>query len=214
MNKPIIILGAGEHARVLLEILLQQKQPVIGLTEINPQIHGQYYQNTPVLGNDDIILTYSPDEIALVNGLGSAKQPILRRKVFERFKSQYYNFAAVQHPQVTISPSAKIGEGCQILPQVVINTESHIADNVLLNTGAIVEHNCMIGNHCHIATGATLCGHCQIGNNVHIGAGATLIQQITVGNHSVIAAGAVVIADVPDNVLVAGVPAKIIKKLD
>lgn len=50
-----------------------------------------------------------------------------------------------------------------------------------------------------------------IGNNVVIGAKATIIGDIHVGNNVVIGAGSVVVKDVPDNCVVAGVPARKIK---
>ena len=54
----------------------------------------------------------------------------------------------------------------------------------------------------------------RIGNDVWIGGNVTILPGITIGNNVVIAAGAVVTKDVPDNSLVGGVPAKLIKKLE
>ena len=54
----------------------------------------------------------------------------------------------------------------------------------------------------------------KIGNNVWIGGGVNILSGITVGNNVVIAAGAVITKDVPNNVVVAGVPAKIIKRIE
>lgn len=54
----------------------------------------------------------------------------------------------------------------------------------------------------------------QIGRNVWLGAGATVLQGVSVGDNSVVAAGAVVTKDVPPNVLVAGVPARIVRRLE
>jgi acetyltransferase-like isoleucine patch superfamily enzyme len=52
-----------------------------------------------------------------------------------------------------------------------------------------------------------------IGNDVWIGANAVILPGVTIGSHAVVAAGAVVTKDVPGNCIVAGVPAKIIKRL-
>jgi acetyltransferase-like isoleucine patch superfamily enzyme len=54
----------------------------------------------------------------------------------------------------------------------------------------------------------------QIGRNVWLGAGASVLQGVSVGDNSVIAAGAVVTKDVPANVLVAGVPARVLRPLE
>ena len=52
-----------------------------------------------------------------------------------------------------------------------------------------------------------------IGENVWVGAGAIILPGCRIGNNSVVAAGAVVCSDVPDNVMVAGVPAKVRKSI-
>jgi acetyltransferase-like isoleucine patch superfamily enzyme len=53
----------------------------------------------------------------------------------------------------------------------------------------------------------------RIRRNAWIGAGATILQGVTIGENSVVAAGSVVSQDVPDNVLVGGLPAKVIKEI-
>lgn len=52
-----------------------------------------------------------------------------------------------------------------------------------------------------------------IGKNVWIGAGATVLPGITIGDHAIVAAGAVVTKDVPENTVVAGVPAKVLRTI-
>jgi acetyltransferase-like isoleucine patch superfamily enzyme len=53
----------------------------------------------------------------------------------------------------------------------------------------------------------------HIGNNVWIGSNSTVLGGVTIGNNAVIAAGSVVTRDVPENTVVAGVPAKVIKEV-
>jgi UDP-perosamine 4-acetyltransferase len=77
-----------------------------------------------------------------------------------------------------------------------------------------VEHGCTIADHSHIASGATVCGDCLIGEAVHVGAGATVIQGVKIGFGAVIAAGAVVTRNVEPLTLVAGVPARELRRTD
>jgi len=212
--KPIIIIGAGGHANVLLDILLAQGHRVHGLTDVNANLHGQLRQNIPILGNDSLIETYANSEISLVNAVGSTYVPHHRRQLFEKYQSLGYDFINVQHTSASCSQFAQLGQGCQVLAGSVIAAQAKIGDNVLLNHRSVVEHDCCIGAHCHIATGAVICGASYVEDSVHIGAGATLIQGVHIGTGTVVAAGATVINDIPAHVLVAGTPATIKKTLN
>jgi len=77
----------------------------------------------------------------------------------------------------------------------------------------IITHDVTIGEFCEISPGATLLGRCKIGKFVKIGAGAIIFPDVEIGGYSVIASGAVVRNNVPENTMVAGVPAEIKKTL-
>ncbi|WP_238884687.1 serine O-acetyltransferase [Clostridium sp. YIM B02551] len=83
--------------------------------------------------------------------------------------------------------------------------------------GVVIHKKAVIGDYCVISQQVTIGGRSGIkevpiiGNNVYIGAGAKILGNITIGNNAIIGANSVVIKDVPENAVVAGVPAKIIK---
>ena len=185
MNKPIIIIGAGDHAKVLLDILLEQKENVIGLTDKNMP-KGINIYGVPVIGDDSSIFQYTPEEIFLVNGIGSIKSLDLRIKVFKIYKEKGYSFAPIIHNSAIISKRAKLEEGVQILPGVIINTEAYIGANSIINTKTSIDHGCIIGKHVHIAPGCTLSGCVTIGEGSHVGTGSSIIQGIKIGkeNHA------------------------------
>ena len=84
--------------------------------------------------------------------------------------------------------------------------------------GVVINGDVKIGNNCLIGTGVVIGGSNKIntvptiGNNVYIATGAKIIGAVKIGNNVVVAANAVVINDVPDNTLVAGVPAQVKKQ--
>ena len=71
MTLPLIVIGGGGHARVLIETLQLQSSTIIGYTEINPVNRGELLLGVRCLGDDEEILKYKPSDIRLINGLGS-----------------------------------------------------------------------------------------------------------------------------------------------
>lgn len=205
-----VILGAGGHARVLIDCL--QYYPdvaIVGILDSALSLHGESIYGIPVLGEDDLIgELVQRGTTHFVVGLGSIGNTLPRKKLFDFAFSYGLVPLTVKHPTAVISNSAVYGDGCQFLPGCIVNTEANLGVNVIVNSGGIVEHNCIIGNHAHIATGAKLAGGVQVGRGVHIGAGATIRQNIFIGDFSIVGAGAVVVENVPSNTTVMGVPAK------
>lgn len=207
MNKPLVIIGAGDHACVLLDMLLEQGEKVLGLADkVVPK--GTVIYGVPVLGDDNEILKYSVEDIELVNGIGSVGSLDLRTKMFEFYKRNGYTFASVIHSSAIISKRAKLSEGVQVLAGAVINTEVKIADNTIINTKSPIDHGCVIGKHCHIAPGCFFSGCVKVGDGRHVGTGSVIIQGITIGDNVLLGAGSVVVKDIEDNSKVYGAPTK------
>lgn len=205
---PIIMIGAGGHAKVLLDLLDRIGRTVLFITDRDKSRHGQRVGSTEIRGDDGIILGYSPDKVRLVNAVGSIATLAARREVYTRFRAEGYYFETLVHPSAVISNSAQIGDGVQIMAGVIVQPGVQIGQNALINTAASIDHDCFIGAHVHVAPRATLSGQVSVGEGTHIGTAATIIQSIQIGCESLIGAGAVVIRDVPDGQKIAGVPAR------
>lgn len=207
-DKPVIIVGAGNHAKVILDILLENGTNVIGLVDKNVSKNTFIYE-IPVLGDDEEIFKYNPNDICLANGIGSTGDLMLRKKVYDFFKEKGYIFTSIVHSFTHISKRSHLSEGVQILPGVVINNDVNIGTNTIINSNSTIEHGCIIGNNVHIAPGCTLCGDVSVGDETHVGTGSSIIQGINIGKRVLIGAGSVVIRNIENNSKVYGVPAKI-----
>ncbi|UFJ40049.1 acetyltransferase [Brevibacillus humidisoli] len=208
---PVIVIGGGGHAKVLIDSLQAQLIPILGFTDISDK-QGKTVLDVPFLGSDDQIYRYSPSEVELVNGIGSVVDASSRRQVFEAFKQRGYRFAAVIHPSAIVSRYAQLGEGVQVMAGAIIQPGTVIGANTILNTKASLDHDCHIGQHVHVAPGATLCGQVRVEDHAHVGAGATVLQGVTIGQASIVGAGAVVTQSVPQGITVVGVPARELSK--
>ncbi len=209
MSLPVIIIGAGGHAGVLIDALLINSVDIIGITDPNPKKTGRSILDVPVLGNDDALERYSPGTVQLVNGIGTASSTARRKLIYRSFKIKGYTFASVVHPSALIARNVYLAEGVQIMAGTVIQTGSSIGENTIVNTRAAVDHDCKIDAHCHLAPGAILCGGVEIGGEVVVGSSATVLPNIKVGRSATIAAGAVVVRDLPPEKIAAGIPAKL-----
>jgi sugar O-acyltransferase (sialic acid O-acetyltransferase NeuD family) len=211
MSLPVLIIGGGGHAKVLIDTLRLCSKTVLGIAEADPTRIGTDIFGIRVIGNDDMISGYAPESLHLVNGIGSIHLPEQRRTLFDKFKKRGFSFETVIHPSAVVASGVVLGEGVQIMAGAVIQPGSRIGKNTIVNTKASVDHDCTIGDHVHVSPGVTLSGDVRVGNGVHIGTGSTVIQGITIGRNSLVGAGSVVLTDLPDDVEVAGVPAKKIK---
>lgn len=208
MNLPVIVLGAGGHAKVLIDALQVIAARIVGIVDTDTDKHGTSLLGVRVLGGEEVISQHDPIQVRLVNGIGSVGSPEKRRQLFETFKKRGYAFQSVLHPSAVIGSGVVLGEGAQIMAGVIIQAGAQIGANAILNTGARVDHDCIVGAHAHIAPGAILCGSVKVGDASHVGAGATVIQDVTIGAGCLIGAGALVLESIPAGVTAVGVPAR------
>lgn len=203
-------IGAGGHAKVVLEALLAQGDvEIVGLLDSDPGLKGHAVLGVPVLGGDELLEQLHRDGVRhAFMGVGGVGDNSIRRRLFERIQNTGFEFLSVRHASAVVSPSAELGEGTCLCPGAIVGAGARLGRNVIVNTGAIVEHDCDVGDHVHIASGAVLAGAVVVGPGAHVGAGAAVRQGVRIGRDSLVAMGAAVVEDVPDEVAVAGVPAR------
>lgn len=125
-------------------------------------------------------------------------------------------------PGAIIREQVQIGKNAVIMMGAIINIGAVIGEGTMIDMGVVLGGRATVGKNCHIGAGAVLAGVIEpasatpvvVEDNVMVGANAVVIEGVHVGANSVVAAGAVVVEDVPEGVVVAGCPAKVIKKKD
>ncbi len=208
LERSLIVIGAGGHAKVVIDALLSRDMSLKGITDQDPSKHGTSILGVDVIGDDGVLDEQTAADIRLVLGVGSTEAGSARRKIFDNLKARGYEFANVVHPSAVIGRDVEIGEGAQIMAGAVIQTGCRIGKGVIVNTGARVDHDCILGDFVHIAPGAVLSGDVAVGDDSHIGCGATVLQGQRIGRSVTVGAGAVVASHIIDDVCVVGIPAK------
>ena len=205
---PIAGLGAGGHARSLLEAIRSRGEfEVVALVDDDPA--EAVLLGVPVLRGEEGLAAVRRRGVrhafAGVGGIGDTGP---RRRVCERLLAAGLELPPIVHASAAVSPWARLARGAQVLAMAVVNAEAELGEGALVNTGAIVEHDCRVGAYAHLAPHAALAGGAGVGPDAHVGMGAVVIEGVHVGAGAFVAAGAAVVADVPDGARVGGVPAR------
>ena len=201
-----VIAGAGGHASEVLDVLNEAAKQNIYLFD-DVQFETSFIYNCKVLHAVDQLKAFVSFDFVL--GVGD---PFLRKQFYERL------IAAGGIHLPLKSASASISSTCfnslfDSLKNVFVGPNTRIGLGALLNTGAQVHHEAEIGAFTEISPRVVVLGRAEVGSFSRIGANATVLPKIKVGNNVIVAAGAVVTQNVPDDCLVAGVPAVVKKKL-
>lgn len=125
-------------------------------------------------------------------------------------------------PGAFIREQVTIGDNAVVMMGAVINIGAVIGEGSMIDMGAVIGGRAEVGKNCHIGAGAVLAGVVEpasavpviVEDGVLIGANAVVIEGVRVGKGAVVAAGAIVTEDVPPEMVVAGCPARIIKRKD
>ncbi len=207
----VVILGAGGHGKVVLDILRARNEyTVVGFLDADRSMAGSTVGDIPVLGAMNLLpkLRQQRKIAGAIVAIGNNRT---RRSCAAVVAEHGVELINAIHPAATISPSATIGRNVVVAAGAVVCVDARIADSVIVNTSAVIDHEAEIGEAAHIAPGALIAGRVHVGAGAFIGLGAMIIQCLKIGDESIIGAGSVVIRDLPARVTAVGVPATVIK---
>lgn len=190
--KPIVVIGGGGHASVLVDILRSQKRKILAIVCPDDISQRSVFNGIQHLKQDDDVLQFLPDDVVLVNGIGMLPKSHLKRKLNEYYLSHGYQFETVIAKSAQVSSFAIIEPGVQVFAGAIVHVGAFVGAHSVINSGVIIEHDCHIGRYNHIAPRATLCGQVTTQDDVYVGAGSTVIQNIKLEQGSIAGAGAIV----------------------
>jgi UDP-perosamine 4-acetyltransferase len=206
----VVIIGAGGHGKVVLDILTAEgRYRPVGFVDNNPSLLDSYVCGLPLLGPINALPRLKRQRIRhAIVAIGDNRQ---RLRQLPEIEAAGFELVSAVHPAAFVSPRAAIGRGVVIAPRACVIVDARIGDLAIVNTAAVVDHECDVGEAAHVCPGAVLAGRVRVGRGAFIGIGAQVIQCRSVGEFAVVGAGAAVIQDVSDGATVVGVPARVVK---
>lgn len=202
MSGSLVLVGGGEHARVVAEAARSAGLELAGFVDPQPCRTTVERLGLVRLGDDSALLSL-PDVWGIL-GVGAVGAQAVRRMIVERVRPHVVGWKAVVHRMAWVSPTATIAEGAVIMAGAIINAGAQIGRHCIVNTGSVVEHDVVLGDFSQLAPGVTVGGGVRIGPDVFIGLGAGLRDHIVVGAGAFVGMGATVAADVPEGARIRG----------
>ena len=199
MKKKILIIGAGGHARSLIDVIETTKKfKIVGLIN-NGKSKKKIFDKYKILGSDFQINKMKKYSKLVAIGIGQIKDPKKRIYAYELLKKFSFKMPTICSPKSYVSKYSLLEEGTVIFHGAIINAGAYIGKNTIINTRAIIEHDVKIGNHCHVATNTTLNGGVVLGKNSFVGSNAVIKENIKIGNNCIIAANTFLKKNLSDN---------------
>jgi len=205
---PIVVIGGGEHGRVVIDTLRTRPDrfTVMGFLDPAPCDDTVSRFATPRLGDDAAIARLAED-VRFVLGVGGVGSQDRRAQIAATLPSSRIA-PAIVHADATVSPSAAIDAGAVVCARAVVATGARVGRHAIVNHGAIVEHDVVVGEFAHVGPGALIGGGAFIGERAYLGLGSCVRDHVTVGASAFVAMGAVVTTSVAVGQMVRGIPAR------
>ncbi len=212
--KKIVIWGASGHAKVAADAARASRTfDVAGFVDdVNPSRRGEAFEGAEVLGGReclDGLLAKGVKRLFIAVGDCAA-----RTRLAAQAREKGFQLVSIVHPKATIAAGVSLGAGTLAAAGAIVNPGSRIGECVVVNTCASVDHDCVLEDGCHVGPSACLGGRVHVGRGAWIGIGAVVKDGVSIGDGSVVGAGAVVLKDVPAGVVVYGVPAQVVRKIE
>lgn len=204
----MIIIGAKGFAKEVLEIFHQKNElnKIAFYDNVSMDVPNKLYNTFPVLKNEkEVVDHFENYGNGFVLGVGN---PFIRYQLCDKFILLGGNLTSVISPFARIGHyNNVIGEGVNIMTGVIITNDVYIGKCTLINLNVTIGHDVVIDKYVEISPGVNISGNCRIGSFTNIGTNSIILPKVKIGSNVIVAAGSVVTKDIPDNQMVAGVPA-------
>ena len=211
----VLVGGAGtcSDALVLIDCInaVSPKYQVKGILGDSVPVGTELY-GFPVLGG--LGTGAAMDDVHFVDCLGSPGSYRRRQAILEKAGLADKPFETLVHPAAVVATNASIGTGCLIFPCAVLLSNVHVGNHVTILSGAVLNHGVRVSDWSILASGVLLSGEVQVGKHCYLGVGCSVRERRQIGAGSLVGMGAAVTENVGEDSVVAGVPARKLRKAE
>jgi UDP-perosamine 4-acetyltransferase len=205
MTPGVLVVGAGGHAKVCIEILRAAGHDVAIC--VGGSGSAETCVGVPVVvGDDEVDRFYCEGVRRAFVAIGDNRT---RHRLALEMVARGFELVSAVSPSAVLSPSVHVDAGVAVMAGAVVNAESRLGFAAIVNTGATVDHDNVIGAGAHVAPRCGLAGNVTIGERTFLGVGTAVIPGRTIGADCIVGAGSLVLRDIPSSVVAYGAPATV-----
>lgn len=216
MNR-LVILGTSGNADDILDIIAAINAVDPGTWKVIGALDDRLVPNVnqtelPILG--PISAAVSLPDCWFINAIGSDRSYRDLPALLAHIQLPTERYATLIHPRAAISPRSVIGRGVYVHSGASVAARVVVADQIKITANVTIGHDSVIGTGAVLAPGCIIGGGTLIEPYCYIGAGAVIRQGLTIGQGALVGQGAVVVKPVVPHSVVAGNPARLLRKFE
>lgn len=212
-KKNIVIVGAGGHAKVVIDVLEREgKYRIVGILDPHRNV-GDSISGYSVVGSEVNIVSLR-DSMSIYGVVIAVGDNFMRASIaanLVKFDPDLVFISSI-HPSAILGSRVQIGEGSIVMAGACINSDAVIGRLCIVNTRASIDHDAIFGDYSSMGPGAVCGGQCKVGEYTAIGIGSVLKHSVNIGEHTVLGAGSLVLRSIESNVVAYGSPAETARK--
>jgi len=213
--KSILLFPFSGNAREAVSVIqdFNRDSPtwdILGFVDDDHAKAGSHFGDFPILGGREAFADNPDAWVLAVPGRPDSFKK--RKELINSLPIAQDRFATIIHPSTIVGLKSSIGKNVLLMANVALTSNAVIGRSVVILPNTVVSHDSCVGDYSMVGSNVSISGGVQIGPSCYIGSGAKIIQEIEIGAMSMVGIGTVVIRDVKPESVVAGNPARDIRR--